>query len=527
MKKLISLLLVLVMATSLFVGCGDKEKEKAAADVDGVSETSEDKKQEDAKDDEGEAIVDEPYKLSFMLTTHTGEPMSEDSPVQKAIEAYTNTDLELLWVPNATYDDKMNITFASGELPTLMLLPKKTSSVINAARNGAFWDLGPYLKDYPNLSQANEQVLNNISIDGGVYGIYRARDLGRNGITFRSDWLENVGLETPKTIDDVYEVLKAFKNDDPDQNGQDDTYGMTVTKWVGPWNVMQTWFGAPNKWGEDSTGKLVPDFMTDEYVEALKFFNKLYEEGLVNEDFAMMESSKWTEPYLAGKAGMVIDVADFSTSLQGKFENELGYEKDNIVWDVVGSVEGPNGTYNLPFAGGYNGMIAITKDGAETEEDLRKALDFLDKMNDLDMQITMMYGLEGTGWDYVDGIIVKNPDAVKTDFNDAAQMGTNVVGDFRKNPDVPLERSPLVIKRNQVMVDNIDIVVANPCEPFVSDTYAKKGAQLDKIIEDARIQFIVGVIDEEALKDAVDLWRTSGGDDIISEYNALYEQFGN
>lgn len=70
-------------------------------------------------------------------------------------------------------------------------------------------------------------------------------------------------MDPPRTIDDFYEMLKAFTYDDPDGNGEDDTYGTVVSKFEGPWNVMQTWFGAPNKWGIDPEGHLIPDFLTD------------------------------------------------------------------------------------------------------------------------------------------------------------------------------------------------------------------------------------------------------------------------
>lgn len=73
------------------------------------------------------------------------------------------------------------------------------------------------------------------------------------------------------------------------------------------------------------------------------------------------------------------------------------------------------------------------------------------------------------------------------------------------------------------MLDNEDIVVANPAEAFLSEVYAKKGTQLDNIILDARIKYIVGQIDESGLDEAVELWRKTGGDDYIEEINQLYK----
>ena len=86
-------------------------------------------------------------------------------------------------------------------------------------------------------------------------------------------------------------MLKAFTTDDPDGNGKDDTYGLVASKFNGPWDNMQIWFGAPNKWGDDGSGNLIPAHETPEYMEALKFFRQIYSEGLVNKDFAVMDAT--------------------------------------------------------------------------------------------------------------------------------------------------------------------------------------------------------------------------------------------
>ena len=97
---------------------------------------------------------------------------------------------------------------AAQNLPALVAITGKTASVISNCRAGAFWDITDFYKSYPNLSKANAIVMNNISIDGRIYGIYRARPLGRNAISYRKDWLANVGLSEPKTMDELYNVLK-------------------------------------------------------------------------------------------------------------------------------------------------------------------------------------------------------------------------------------------------------------------------------------------------------------------------------
>ena len=98
----------------------------------------------------------------------------------------------------------------------------------------------------------------------------------RAAVIVRKDWLANVGLELPKTTEDLYEVAKAFTEDDPDGNGADDTYGIIIPKWPGaigtnsPYDVIETWHGAGNRWTERD-GELVPSFTTDEWLEGVEY----------------------------------------------------------------------------------------------------------------------------------------------------------------------------------------------------------------------------------------------------------------
>jgi putative aldouronate transport system substrate-binding protein len=458
--------------------------------------------------------------ITIMTTTFSPDPPGDDSPVMKALEDYTKTDIKMNWVIDSGYQDKLNITLASGELPDIMMIPNKIPSFISAVEDGAFWELGPYLKDYPNLSQANEIILNNSSIGGKIYGIYRARPLGRLGITYRKDWLQNVGLQTPKTINDFYNMLKAFKENDPDGNGKADTYGMVVSKYAGPWDIMQTWFGAPNKWGEDSKGNLQPDFMTKEYMNGLKFFKKLYDEGLVNEDFAVMDTQKWVDPLINGQAGVIVDVVDHAHRAE---EKALAINPDlNEPFDVIGAVEGPNGIHNLPTSG-YAGLLAIPKTSVKTEKELKKVLAFIDKLSDEEAQIIANNGIEGRHYEIKDGNLVdlKGEDAALISEGQGFDKFQTYIPEERF---VKKEQTPLLLKEEEVKKENEEIVVPNPAEALVSEVYAQKGQQLDTIINDARIKFIVGQIDEAGFNDAIELWRSTGGDDYMKEINKLYKE---
>jgi len=223
-----------------------------------------------------EGEVAELESLSIMAPYLITNAPTEGNEIETAVEDVVGVDLDINWVPNSSYLDKTNITLAGDDVPQVMVIQGKDPGFVRNAEAGAFWDLTEYLDDYPNLKTTFPEVQKAASVNGKVYGIYRARDVMRAAVIVRKDWLENVGLELPKTTEDLYEVAKAFTEDDPDGNGADDTYGIIIPKWPGaigtnsPYDVIETWHGAGNRWTERD-GQLVPSFTTDEWLDAVKY----------------------------------------------------------------------------------------------------------------------------------------------------------------------------------------------------------------------------------------------------------------
>lgn len=462
--------------------------------------------------------------INIMAPLLSPESPSDKSPSLKALEKYTGKNIKVTWVPDSSYNDKFNIVMASGEMPHAIVIKDKSAGFIKSVKAGAFWELSPYLKEYKNLSQADEKILKNSSINGEVYGVYRSRDLIRACMIIRTDWLKNVGLDMPETLDDFYEVLKAFKEKDPDGNGKDDTYGMVVPKWMGlgngsPWDVLQIWFGAPNRYGVEN-GKLVPDFTTKEYMEALTFFKKLYDEGLINKDFAVMDSAKWNDPVVKGKAGVIVDTGSRASQIQSAMEEADESNKDVI--DIVGTVEGPKGKRTFPTSG-YSGMIAIPKSSVKTEKELKEVLSFLDKLNDKEAQILTNNGVEDRNYELKDGVFTsleKNNKSLLYEHEGLAQFSMSIP---KSGYYIEDQKTKLFQHRKDIIMKGEKIAVFNPAESLVSDVYTQKGAQLDNIILDARTQFIIGEIDEKGFKDAVKLWENSGGNELMKDLNKLYQ----
>lgn len=461
------------------------------------------------------------WEATVLSITFTGQPIADNAQAKLELERITNSHINFTWVSNSNYEDKLNTMMASGSLPAIVSLTGLTSSVINNIRAGAFWDITDEIQNYEYLKQTNPITINNLKIDGRLYGLPRARQVARNGITYRYDWAVKAGIPEPKTTDDIYRLLKYFTENDPDGNGRKDTYGMTWCKFDGPLDIITTWFGGGNQWVEQD-GKYVPYMFTQGYMDAMNFARRLYQEGLVNDDFASRDTAIWADDINSGKSGMHIDVADQAQRTDNALLQLDQAKYTDAIW-VVNSVSSPAGLYNLPTVG-YAGMVAISKSGAKTEEEMRKALNFIDRTNTPEAMDLFTYGVPGVHFDILDGYAVRRSGLSEAEAANNVNEGFNQFMTNVINNATPEKLSRI---RQQVFdvqyKSDMSILVANPCITFSnsSKVYSEKGSDLDTIRRDARIQYIVGQINEAGWRAAMETWKSAGGQALIDEYNSM------
>lgn len=522
LKKVTALMLTVAMVVSGLAGCGGA----ASSDTSSTEVTKTGETTEAGTTDSASA---EKQNVTMMTYDYDGSPVSgehSDEVIQK-MEDFTNTHVDFTWVPDDNYEDKLSLTLASpDDMPMIISVSKMSAVIVGAAQAGAFWDLNDYMFDadkYPNLSQANKSVNEGVTIDGKLIGVYKARDIGRYGMGYRADWAEKLGIDAPTTIEDVYNMMYKFTYEDPDGNGVNDTYGLSLCKYTGPFDIIQTWFGVGNQWVEQD-GKLVPIFQTEEYLEALKWLKKMYDDGLVYEDWAVRDTATWRDTIKNGECGIFIDVLDASRNCWDYFVNEnVPSVVDPSVpasMNLIGSIEG-----KTLATTGYNGFFVITK-AADTEEKLAACLQYLDKMCSDEMMTLSSYGLEGIHWERdAEGYLVQlmEGDVVAAKAYGALNQTAAFIPNMKAlSPTIKLnERQELEVK---IKKENEAVAVFNPAIAYLNNsaTYSLSGSTLDKLIDDSRTQYICGQIDEAGLKAAWDSWLSQGGTAVIDEVNAQY-----
>ncbi|WP_282938601.1 extracellular solute-binding protein [Paenibacillus sp. RC67] len=475
----------------------------------------------EGKKDKGKAAASA-AEISFMLVLNQDDP-PKDTILQE-LQSMTRTKLAISWVPDTIYSDKMVAAIATGTMPKVLQVKAvdvKQPSIVNGIRSGLFWEIGPYLKDYPLISKfMNPTIMNNASYFGKTYGIYWERPQSRQGIQFRKDWLNRLGLQEPKSMEDLYEVLQAFTYRDPDGNGKQDTYGLIDRNDLvyGAFKNIASYFGTPNSWGLVD-GKLTPDFMTSEYFNTMKFMKRLYDEKLINPDFTVTSKVQQEDRFIKGEAGMMISNV-LASSVQYRIQK---VNKDADV-DILNRIKGPKGE-RIWGGSGFGGLFLFPKSSIKNEAELRDVLGFFNSLLSENVNNLLTYGLEDRHYRLNDDrkTIKIFPDT-QTLREQEVEPYANALRTFDIRYLQLEETSEMQNKIQSMIEDNAKMAVNDPTTSLFSQTQAEKGAELQTIITDATYQFILGKIDERGFTKEVDRWRISGGDQIINELNIEYAE---
>jgi putative aldouronate transport system substrate-binding protein len=519
-KKLLCVLLALVVAVGLFAG--GSSSSGSSGDWWKVSRAN----------FRSQAFGKRPpaaagYTISILTISQDGTFIAPDHPAIKALEDLTGYKVKLEYVLNANYSEAMNTRIASRDLPGLVAITSNTMPIVTAAQYGGFWDITDVYDLYPNLARADKGIMNNVSIEGRYFGIYRSRDYPRTGMIYRTDWLENLGLSVPKNLDELYNVLRAFTYNDPDKNGRDDTFGMNWCAYLGPFYTIAVMHGAPNRFG-DKNGKLTPWFEWDEFYEAMVYSKRLYDEKIINQDFAVVQGGDWALPFGRGQAGWHIDVADeASRSATRLRDNGLMTQADfdaGKYVGVMGPVANKSGkTFVWPQNDGHQGYTAISTSGAKTMQELAYYLDFMDKCNSATGISILNWGIENVNY-------TKNSDGTITTIP-AAQIPNNWgnlqgMNQFRMLNDLgPIQKpNAYQAKHQQVLKEITPFAVPNPVTPIalMSPTWTARQSSLNQIVDDAVINFVMGRIDRAGFDREKARWYSDDGQKALDELQKAY-----
>ncbi len=353
-KRMSLLLVVCLLMVCLLAACGKEEKKEVSQETQGGKDTGE--QTQDKPETEGEEALEdtqagqqgevegwswplaEQKELSMWIAWSNEYAMDPNELLGiQAIEQATNVHVNWITVADQEAGEKFGLMIASGDIPDIIRGANSyySGGLSKMVEDGISIDLTEevpaYMPTYLGLIEGNESLQRDTVTDDGrrvaVYTI--TSDFGRvegerawGGLCVRQDWLDELGLETPVTIEDWHQVLTAFKGvegcEAPLMIGKNgtDTYG----NWVSAYGV------GPAFYQKDGVVKYGP--AEQGYWEYLNTFRQWYEEGLIDKDF------------MANDAGFMAAGEYIGTGRAGASANIVGLTAD--VWKTMGYTDDPD-----------------------------------------------------------------------------------------------------------------------------------------------------------------------------------------
>lgn len=436
-----------------------------------------------------------------------------DNPYINYIKDRTGLDLRVSIPPQEVYEEKLNVIMASGNLPDLI----HTFNPVwfdEYVKKGAFLPLDDYIEEHGRdlLELIPEEAWDRMRYNGKIYGIPSLTDVqGIELMYVRKDWLDNLGLEPPRTLEEYYEVIRAFAKDDPDRNGLNDTMGLILLEDMGRTAPFFGAFGVQlNAW-TDREGKLVNGSTLPETKQALAYLAELYGEGLIDPEFPLNRNNVFIEKVQNGQVGM-FSATWYDTRGPIALNKKKDPKAEWIPLEYPVGPEGFSGVYDKDLIRGYNVVPVGTTHPAEVV----RLLNFIAGEG----RETLKLGFEGDIWSMEDGKMVTDfaehdkhlyrgiyQSLVDVIDPDMAKARLDSLGDFH------LYENLQIIERN---------LIRNEFSGIPTPAMSQYAGHLDEL-QSIFTQIVMGIVPLEEFDAFVERWYREGGSEVTAEVNQWRE----
>ena len=337
--------------------------------------------------------VVKPDKITIMVDSTLVTVTNGRDEFEARWEELTGIDLEIIQPDHDAYYDVMQQQIASGDWPDVIIMSSTYYS--SYASEGVLWDMTEAWENSDTLNSGRftgQSVFEGLKIDGSLYGFAPTR--GNGCITYiKQAWLDAVGMDVPTTYDEFLAVCDAFVNQDPDGNGENDTYALAGAGFIGkeaPFiNYLPNFYqDAYPFFIQQDDGTWVDGFTQPEMQGALERLAYAYAQGYIDPTTLTNGTKDCRNKFYDDTTGIFTYWAGtWATNLKTNLEAnghdgelvalepiaEVGAYYDRVppVWCITTACENPEGVFKY----------------------------FIDTMLDGgDMQMLWTYGVEGTHW---------------------------------------------------------------------------------------------------------------------------------
>lgn len=356
----------------------------------------------------GYPVVDEPVTIHIAVKRDVNTDRKSLNDIEYLKEINERTGVHVIWdeYSSTEYAEKVNLMFVSGNIPDAFF-GEGLNDLDILSNLDYFIPMNDLIDAYaPNIQACFEKEPNIRKVitaaDGNIYSLFRVRQSyfpnTLNMMAINQKWLDALNLEMPTTTEEFYQVLKAFKEQDPNGNGLQDEIPLINMHQMGNTNISENWvFPCFGVYDNTSYSELTYHLMMEDgktvftpaaegYKEALRYLNRLYSEGLLDQEIFT------TTPDVV--TAKLMDQNDIvGTFCAWTISNGVGFDRMDDFSQLL-PLAGPDGEKGWSVVSdieiGRN-MFAITAKNAYPEATMR----WIDEFYSLDTTIQTFYGPYG------------------------------------------------------------------------------------------------------------------------------------
>ncbi|MFC6333348.1 extracellular solute-binding protein [Paenibacillus septentrionalis] len=434
---------------------------------------------------------------------------------------------------NNSYSNKLRLELAKGTLPDIVTT--RDFDLINELiDSGQFMEVGQLFDQHASdvwkdAMMEEPSVWDAFSRDGLKYAIpildfeYTSDPV----LWIREDWLENLGLAEPKTFTELEAVMEAFTNQDPDGNGEDDTYGLTISliHGVNTWMADSSWvFGAyeaiPQQWNLQADNSLVYGSVLPGTKEALHLLKQWIEKGYISGDSQWYDETKAAQLFTSGKAGIIAG----PYWMAGWPLSDLNLIDAHARYKAIPLPIGPEGTVLRRGKLPVNGAILINKKMEHPEIFFTYQNYLFDYYAVSEGEFT--YGLaKGYDWNTINETDDKDISEISPEeviFENLRVAAYTLTFDGARIPSYIVNETPedsIEVLLSQQEASRKDMYTGPP-----TTTMKEKWELLGKLEQNTFNSILFGDATIEAFDDFVVKWGAYGGSKITEEVNDWYDR---
>lgn len=460
----------------------------------------------------------------------------EDNLWTKWINENGPNDVKFTAVPRWESSQKLNVLFASGSAPDLIfefgtsirntLFDQKQLLPLDELIENHSTVYKAMLEKYPQLKKAGTKS------DGKLYEVGRINEVyPLVSLFIRQDWLDELGLDMPKTTEEMIAVAKAFTEQDPDRNGQDDTYGIAGVQFGDTSGIIRYMYNA-NVVNVDANNEL--QFGLENMKLATQFRRDLYEAGVMDKDFLTdKDGSKAKQDFLNGKVGIMGWMTGDYTSFSTKELDTLMKNVPEAKLAIVPLPETSVGRYTMVWNNPIQ-MTAVVNARAKDPEAVLREIDFL---ADNETGKVFKYGLEGVHYEIgengcpvtIDEEKYKNEVSWNSDYGmlySRLEDGKCGYTEVFFDESVPSQKEGLRLfkEAREVYMEKIPVgegITHSEHMPQLPKDLQTKMSNLGTQMNDLFTKSIIGgskYTVEQAMTEVTKLWENQGGKEIEAWY---------